>query len=139
MKEVIPVFLALIGIIAVMIAAMYFAKRLSGKLGVSGRTKGIRIAACTGVGQDKTVMAIKAGKKNLLIGVSSAGINLICPLDEEDMEIICQTSDNSDVQGRSFMECLSSNLKKSGGEIFEKSTADNNNTDDGDIPEDDRF
>ena len=75
-------------------------------------------------------MAVRAGKKNLLIGVSQSGINLLCELSEEDMELMESPSVNdSDMIGKSFAECLKFNAGKLGKEFITPKSGDNDHKD----------
>ncbi len=119
MTEILPVFLALIGVIALMLAAIYLLKWLNSRISGGKNTKGIRVITCVGVGQDKSIMAVRAGNKNLLLGVTSGGISLICELDETDMAVIEDSGAlPADMAGKSFAECLRYNMKKMGGEFI---------------------
>lgn len=135
MTDVLPVFLALIGVVALMCGAMYllkwFTRRIS--FGNSGG-KGIKIITSAAVGQDKSVAVVRAGKKCLLVGVTNGGINVLCELDDADMEMISGSeSDNTDMAGRPFSECLRYNLKKAGADfirpVSEDASADDENAD----------
>lgn len=128
MTEVIPVVLTLLGVVALMLGVLYLMKWLNTRITGGKDRKGIKISSCIGVGQDKSVMAVRAGKKNLLIGVSQAGINLLCELSEEDMELIeSPAPKDRDMAGRSFAECLKYNAGKLGKEFI---TPKNNGSDD---------
>ena len=117
--EILPVFFALIGIVALMVGVIYLMKWITNKASGGKSTKGIKISSCVGVGQDKTVMAVRAGNKKLLLGVTNGGINLICELDDEDMELIENTGlTPEDMSGKSFAECLAYNVRKMGGEFI---------------------
>lgn len=126
MNSMIPVFLALVGVIALMMGAVFVMKWLNNRISGSRPSSGLKIITSVGVGQDKAIMAVKAGKKNLLVGSSSGGINLICELDEEDMSLI-QGSVPADMAGKSFAECLRYNAARLGGDFmrpYKKSGSD---------------
>lgn len=127
MTQFIPVVLALLGVVALMLGVLYLMKWLNTRITGGKDRKGIKISSCVGVGQDKSVIAVRAGKKNLLIGVSQGGINLLCELSEEDMELIENPASNdSDMAGKSFAECLKYNAAKLGKEfITPKNNSDN--------------
>lgn len=139
MTDVIPVILALIGVTALMCGSLYLIKRLTVRFSVGTRNgQGIRVITSVSVGQDKSVAAVRAGKKKLLVGITSGGINVLCELDDEDMELIMGTSDSEGAAaqnngGRSFADCLSLNLKKMGKDIItpfpknEEEKSDNEN------------
>lgn len=130
--EILPVFFALIGIVALMVGVIYLMKWITSKASGGKSTKGIKICSCVGVGQDKTVMAVRAGNKKLLLGVTNGGINLICELDDEDMELIENTGlTPEDMSGKSFAECLAYNVRKMGGEFIRPNkNSDNDNIND---------
>lgn len=128
MTEIIPVVLALLGVVALMLGVLYLMKWLNTRITGGKDRKGIKISSCVGVGQDKSVMAVRAGKKNLLIGVSQGGINLLCELSEEDMELIeSPPSKDSDMAGKSFAECLRYNAAKLGKEFITPKSSDDDN------------
>lgn len=127
MTEIIPVVLALLGVVALMLGVLYLMKWLNTRITGGRDRKGIKISSCVGVGQDKSLMAVRAGKKNLLIGVSQGGINLLCELSEEDMELIESPSSglkDSDMAGKSFAECLKYNAGKLGREFITPKSSD---------------
>ena len=128
MNSMIPVFLALIGVIALMLAVVFVMKWLNNRISGTRPSGGLKIITSVGVGQDKAIMAVKAGKKNLLVGSSSGGINLICELDEEDMSLIQgSASSDANMAGKSFAECLKYNAAKLGGDFmrpYKKSGSD---------------
>ncbi|MGN1102930.1 MAG: FliO/MopB family protein [Huintestinicola sp.] len=125
MAEIIPVVLALLGVVALMLGMLYLMKWLNTRITGGKDRKGIKISSCIGVGQDKSVMAVRAGKKNLLIGVSQGGINLLCELSEEDMELIeSPPSKDKDMAGKSFAECLKYNAGKLGKEFITPKNSD---------------
>lgn len=140
MIDVIPVILALIGVTALMCGSLYLLKRLTVRFSVGTRNgQGIRVITSVSVGQDKSVAAVRAGKRMLLVGITSGGINVLCELDDEDMELIMGKSDSEGAAaqnngGRSFAECLSMNLKKMGKDIitpFPKNGEDNSDEENG--------
>lgn len=47
---------------------------------------GIKIIDCLGIAQDKQLLVIKAGKKGMLLGVSTNSITKICDIDDDDIE-----------------------------------------------------
>lgn len=128
MTDILPVFFALLGVIALMLAVIYLMKWLNNRITGGKSAKGIKIVTCVGVGQDKSIMAVKAGNKNLLVGVTSGGINLICELDDADMEIIGASGISPEnMQGKSFAECLKYNMKKMGGDFIRPYKNDDGN------------
>lgn len=115
MAEIIPVFFALIGVLALMAAAMYGLKALRGHIGTAkGTHSGIKLVSAVGAGQDKSIVAVKAGKKNLLVGITPSSMSLLCELDEEDMALI-EGAPETDMSGKSFAECFMYSLKKKTG------------------------
>ena len=119
MTDIIPVVLALFGVIALMLGVLYIMKWLSTRITGRKNGSGIKISSCIGVGQDKSVMAVRAGKKNLLIGVTQGSISLISELSDEDMELIeGLPSENADMAGKSFAECLKYNAAKLGKDFI---------------------
>lgn len=115
MMQVLPVMLALIGVIALMIGAMFGLKWLTKRVSFKGNA-GMRIIAALSLGQDKALYAIEAGSRKLLIGAGSGGLSLICELSEEDIALIKGSSE--DMSGKSFSEILRHNMKKMGGEFI---------------------
>ncbi|MBQ7783992.1 MAG: flagellar biosynthetic protein FliO [Oscillospiraceae bacterium] len=119
MIEILPVFLALMGVIALMMGVIYLMKWLLRHMNGGKGTAGLKVVSCTGVGQDKSIAAVRAGKKCLLVGISTGGINLLCELDDEDMALIENKGDvPSEMSGKSFAECLKYNMSKMGKEFI---------------------
>lgn len=119
MTDVLFVVLAMLGVLALMLGAVFFMKKLTNRIS-GGSAKGLRASACLSVGQDKTIVAVRAGKKSLLIGVAPSGISTLCELDEEDMSLIEGGEDQGDnaMAGKSFSECLKYNIRRFGGEFM---------------------
>lgn len=122
MTQVLPVALALLGVIALMIGAMFGLKWLTGKVSFKGNG-GMKIISALSLGQDRTLYAVEAGSRKLLIGASGGSISLICELSEEDMALLkgampITSAPNGDMQGKSFSEVLRHNMKKMGGEFI---------------------
>ncbi|MDE6591830.1 MAG: flagellar biosynthetic protein FliO [Oscillospiraceae bacterium] len=118
MTQVLPVALALLGVIALMIGAMFGLKWLTGKVSFKG-SGGMKIISALSLGQDKTLYAVEAGSRKLLIGASGGSLSLICELSEEDMALLKGSTPNAaDMQGKSFSEVLRQNMKKMGGEFI---------------------
>lgn len=140
MSGILPLFLALIGVIALMVGVIFIMKWLTGRTTGSSGAKGLKVASCMGVGQDKSVMAVKAGTKNLLIGVCPSGISLICELSEEDMKLICGEADGekSADAPKSFADYLKLNTKKVTHDFFtpytDKSSGDKSSDRDDNSP-----
>ena len=130
MAELLSVVLALIAVVAIMLGVLYLMKWLNTRITGGNSRKGIKISSSVGVGQDKSIIAVRAGKKNLLIGVSQGGINLICELSEEDMTLIeTPPSDGNGMAGRSFSECLKYNASKLGKEFITPKKGDDDDSD----------
>ncbi|MGN0665190.1 MAG: flagellar biosynthetic protein FliO [Huintestinicola sp.] len=134
MAEVLPVLFALIGVLALMLLVVWIMKWITGRFGGQrGMGRAIRISDCISVGQDKTIMAVRAGNKSLLLGVTSSQISLICELDEADMELIEKSKQASaaDMAGRSFAECLKYNIQKKGADFIRPGCTDADPSQDG--------
>ena len=132
MTEIIPVVLALFGVVALMLGVLYLMKWLNTRITGRKNGNGIRISSCIGVGQDKSVMAVRAGNKNLLIGVTQGSISLICELSEEDMDLIEGSApDAADMAGKSFAECLKYNAAKLGRDFITPKSQKGDNEDKG--------
>lgn len=118
MIQVLPVALALLGVIALMIGAMFGLKWLTGKVSFKG-SGGMKIISALSLGQDRTLYAVEAGSRKLLIGASGGSISLICELSEEDMALLKgEVSEGENMQGKSFSEALGTYMKKMGGEFI---------------------
>lgn len=118
MIQVLPVALALLGVIALMIGAMFGLKWLTGKVSFKGGG-GMKIISALSLGQDRTLYAVEAGSRKLLIGASGGSISLICELSEEDMALLKgDVSEGENMQGKSFSEVLGTYMKKMGGEFI---------------------
>lgn len=133
MTEILFVVLAMFGVIGLMLLVIFGMKKMLGRISGNSGAKGMKVISVIGVGQDKSLAAVRAGKKNLLVGISPSGINLLCDLDEEDMQIIEHSGDASrsndeSMAGKSFAECFKYNLSKLGGEFIRP--YENNNSDD---------
>lgn len=134
MTEILFVVLAMFGVIALMLLVIFGMKKIMNRLSGGRAVRGMSVVSAVGVGQDKSVMAVRAGRKNLLIGVTQTGISLLCELDDEDMEIIessgaASDGNNEDMAGKSFAECFRYNLSRLGGEFispYEKKKDDEN-------------
>lgn len=110
MTEMFSLVLALVGITVLMLGVIYILKKLLARVtGVKGG-KGMSVISCLGVGQDRQVVAVRAGNKYLLLGVSGAGINLLCELSEEDIDVI-RSSDTASDPGRAFSDFLSARMR----------------------------
>lgn len=135
MQEVLPVALALLGVIALMLGAMFGLKWLTGKVSFKG-SGGMKIISALSLGQDRTLYAVEAGSRKLLIGASGGSISLICELSEEDMALLKgDVLSGENMQGKSFSEVLRQNMKKMGGEFirpYQKN--DGNESGDGENP-----
>ncbi len=118
MQEVLPVALALLGVIALMLGAMFGLKWLTGKVSFKG-SGGMKSISALSLVQDRTLYAVEVGSRKLLIGASGGSISLICELSEEDMALLKgDVPDAAGMQGKSFSEVLRQNMKKMGGEFI---------------------
>lgn len=111
MTEVFSLVLALVGVTALMLGVLYLMKRALTRVSGNKSDKGMSIISCLGVGQDRQLAAVKAGNKYLLLGISGAGINLLCELSEEDIEII-RSAGISDSPVKTFSEFLSERMHR---------------------------
>ncbi len=87
-SEVFTVICALLGIIGLIFlafwASAWLRKRFgTGGFGSAGRI--IKIREFIGIAQDKQLMIVTVGKRNMLIGVTPGAVSKICDLDEEDI------------------------------------------------------
>ncbi len=111
MTEVFSLVLALVGVTALMLGVLYLMKRALTRVSGNKSDKGMSVISCLGVGQDRQLAAVKAGNKYLLLGISGAGINLLCELSEEDIEII-RSAGISAAPAKSFSEFLSERMHR---------------------------
>lgn len=115
MQELLSVLLALVGVILLLIGVMFLMKWLTGRVSFKGN-QGLKVISTMSLGQDKMIVAVRAGSRNLLLGAAAGGINLICELSGEDMDLLEGRIADSD--NRSFSEVLRQNMEKVGGEFF---------------------
>ena len=97
---------ALLGVIGLLFLTYYAARWLNKKyrsVGFGGGKNKIEIIECMGIAQDKQLLAVKAGKKAMLLGVAPDSITKLCDLDEEDVALMEQQSGESE---GSFAESL---------------------------------
>ncbi len=117
-SDVFTVICALLGVVGLMFLTYYATKWLNKRyrgFGMNGGRSGIQIVECAAVAQDKQIIAVRAGKKALLLGVTPNSVTMLCELDEEDMSII-ESAANTPQSG-SFAESLKNVIssKKGGG------------------------
>ena len=110
MTEIFSLVLALAGVTALMLGVIYILKGLLTRVTGTKGGKGMSVISCLGVGQDRQVVAVRAGNKYLLLGVSGAGINMLCELSEEDIDVI-RSSDAASDPGRAFSDFLSARMR----------------------------
>lgn len=118
--EIFTVVCALLGIIGLIFLAFYAQRWLhkhfnAGVFGTGQRT--VKIIECVSIAQDKQLMIVTAGRKNMLIGVTPNAVTKICDLDEEDLP----PAESSDVP-------VESEFMKSFKKVFsEKNRGEGNN------------
>lgn len=87
-SEVFTVICALLGIIGLIFLAYFAARWLNKRFNMGGFAYGqrtVKIIECVSIAQDKQLMIVAVGRKNMLIGVTPNAVTKICDLDEEDM------------------------------------------------------
>ncbi len=117
MSEFLTVLVALAAVIGMIILTMYVTRRLMKKFNVrgGGSTRGIKILDCAGIGQDRFIAAVQAGGKKLLLGVTQAGISVLCELSDEDIAAMFPPEEN--VGTKTFGDYFAENMmKKIGGD-----------------------
>ena len=90
-SEVFTVVCSLLGIIGLIFLAFYAQKWLHKHFNAGSFSMGqkaVKIIECVSIAQDKQLMIVTVGKKNMLIGVTPNAVTKICDLDEEDLPII---------------------------------------------------
>lgn len=95
---------ALLGVIGLIFLTYYSTRWLNKKFrstGYYGSQNGIRIIECLGIAQDKQLLAVKVGKKAMLLGVTSQSVTKLCDLEECDLQEIEQ---QQNTEGQSFAE-----------------------------------
>lgn len=81
------IFGTLLGIALILYLAYISTKMLGRKYSLkSGGSKKIKIIDSAMLGQGKSIVIVKAGKKTFLVGAAEKSINLISELDSEDFE-----------------------------------------------------
>lgn len=114
MQEILSVLIALAAVIGLIYLTLYITKRLMKKFNFS-QSGGIKIVSSAGVGQDKSIIAVKAGGKNLLLGVTASEISVLAELDDEDMAAMEVPAESSSSENKSFGEIFAENMKKQFG------------------------
>lgn len=125
MSELMLVFCSLLGVIGLIFLTFYATKWLNKKFragGIYGSGNGIKIIECIGLAQDKQLVAVKAGKKAMLLGVTAESVTKLSDLDDEDIEMM---TSNTDCGASSFAD----NLRKALEDKFRKNT-DNKTSED---------
>lgn len=116
MPEILTVLIALAAVIGLLFLTLYLTKHLMKKFNFRGAEgKGIRIIDCAGIGQDKFIAAVKAGGKNLLLGVTSTEINVLCELSDEDIAAISADDKANDNSDKTLGDYLAENFKEKFG------------------------
>lgn len=105
MPEIVTLLLSLLGVIA-LIVFMYMGSRWLNKRVSSSTLRTMKVIERLSITGDKSLVIVKVGKKNLLIGVSPQRIEKLTELEDEDLEL--PPTENTDSIGGSFM----SNLKQ---------------------------
>lgn len=106
--EFLMALISLLGVIGLIFLTYFGSKWLNKKFrfgSFNGADKGIKVIGCVGIAQDKQLIVVTVGKKNLLLGVTPAAVTKICDLDDDDISDFISSSENTD---SSFF----SNLKK---------------------------
>lgn len=121
--EVFTVVCALLGIIGLIFLAFYAQRWLhkrfnSGSFGMG--QKAVKIVECVSIAQDKQLMIVTAGRKNMLIGVTPNAVTKICDLDEEDLP----PEESSDTPAAPYGSAFMKSLKKA---FSEKNRGEVNN------------
>jgi len=122
-NEIWSVLLALFVLIAVLLLA-YISTRWLGKRAVGGQTRGnIEILDRQYVGQDKSLMIVRAGKQTMLIGITSGQITKLTDIDPSELK------KSEGVQAADFQSIIRKVLEsKKHGNPF-KSSDDNGGND----------
>lgn len=102
--EVFTVICALLGVIGLLFLTFYAYKwlnkhRMSGGFGYNNRS--VKIIEYVSIAQDKQLMIVSVGSKKMLLGVTPNAVTKICDLDDED---IVMPEDVSDDEESSFMK-----------------------------------
>ncbi len=97
--EIFTVFISLLGVIGLIFLTYYGTRWLRKRFNTGlfgGHQKGVKIIEVAPVAQDKQLIVVTVGKKNLLLGVTPAAVTKICDLDDEDMTDFSPASENTD-------------------------------------------
>lgn len=111
MKEIFTVLLALIGVILLIWVTCKLARWLNNRIftGQNGIVGGKRLLTAVErlpLSNDKFLVAVRAGSRLLLIGVSPQHTELICELDSEEAEKLYNTGGNGDGGESDFLSAL---------------------------------
>lgn len=107
MSEVFTVVCALLGVIGLIFLTYYATRWLNKKFrstGYNGSQNGIKILECMGIAQDKQLLAVKVGRKALLLGVTPNSITALSELDDDDIAEMTAASENG--SGGGFTDIL---------------------------------
>ncbi len=116
LEDFLPLALSLGFVIALIFLTAWLLKKMNkrnGAMGFYGKNNSMTVIDCLPIAADKQLLIVNAGGKNLLLGVSPAGINLISEFDENDMEIInaqISAGENSQMSFKSVFDGIK-NLK----------------------------
>lgn len=122
-KDFLMAFFYFIGVIGLIFLTYFGAKWLNKKFrynGISGSSNGIKVIECIGIAQDKQLMVVSVGKKNMLLGITPAAVTKICDLDEDDITGLLTSP--AQIKDSSFL----SNLKKAFADNVNNKASDDN-------------
>lgn len=115
MQEIITILISLIAVIGIMVLSMLGLKKLMKKFNFQNQFgSGMKIISCMGIGQDKSLAAVQAGTKKLLLGITATEIKVLAELSDEDI-IALTPPEKEQPDGRSFAEILAENMKNTFG------------------------
>lgn len=127
MSELMLVICSLLGVIGLIFLTYYATRWLNKKFrsgGIYGSGSGIKIIECVGIAQDKQLIAVKAGNKAMLLGVTPQSVTKLSDLDESDIEAMLP---NENTSGGGFAESLKkafANRKNAGADASDTSVED---------------
>ena len=120
MKEIFTVLLALTGVLLLIWLTCRLAKWLNNRVYSGGETSGtnggsrlLKAVERLPLSNDKYLLVIKAGDKYLLIAVSPQHTELLCELDKEYAEKVCQNGQNA--YGTDFLSVLKKTVRRPDG------------------------
>ena len=100
---------AIICVAAVIGLAYWFTRYVAGRglLGAAGGGREMEILAQLALGRDQRVVAVRAGRRYFLLGVTAAGISLLAELTEEESKALRRPpQDPNDPKPPSFREAF---------------------------------